>query len=85
MRKCGAISCPPLLQTAYIATLDNAVVRASVVVPIDTKPVFAAIASLDKTARFSKNLFGEVEIMKVPLDAQHDGRVTQGADGDDGP
>jgi hypothetical protein len=64
----------PMLRSRLIATLDKAVVRVSMVIRVDTRSVFAAISSLDKTANFPKKTFGGVEIMKVPLDAQYGGR-----------
>ncbi|RAR05382.1 DNAJ domain containing protein [Stemphylium lycopersici] len=40
-----------------------------------------SIASLNKMAKFPNESFGGVEIMKVPLDAQHGGRAIRGGDG----
>jgi hypothetical protein len=61
----------PMLRSRFIATLDNPVVRVSMVIPVETKRVFSAIGALEKTAGFPKKGFGGVEIMKVPLDAQY--------------
>ncbi|OWY46746.1 hypothetical protein AALT_g2729 [Alternaria alternata] len=38
----------------FIATLDNPVVRVSMVIPVETKRIFSAIGALDKTAGFPK-------------------------------
>ncbi|CAN9203311.1 unnamed protein product [Alternaria alternata] len=64
----------PMLRSRFIATLDNPVVRVSMVIPVETRRVFSVIGALDKTAGFPKKGFGRVEIMKVPLDAQYGGR-----------
>jgi len=60
-----------MLRSRFIATLENPVVRVSMVIPVQTKRVFSAIGALEKTAGFPKKGFGGVEIMKVPLDAQY--------------
>ena len=43
-----------MLRSRFIATLDNPVVRVSMVIPVDTKRIFSAIGALDKTAGFPK-------------------------------
>ncbi|CAN9214710.1 unnamed protein product [Alternaria alternata] len=48
----------PMLRSRFNATLDNPVVRVSMVIPVETR----------------RKEFGGVEIMKVPLDAQYGGR-----------
>lgn len=73
----------PMLRSKFIATLDNPVVRVSMVIPVETRRVFAAIGELDKTVNFPKKLFGGVEIMKVPLGAQYGGRRLRDAGEED--